>query len=54
MIWEAGRKYCELAAKDRALILVFIVWFVATNSEISEQYREQPRPKDWERKRIAS
>jgi hypothetical protein len=41
MIWEAGRKYCELAAKDRALILVFIVWFVATNSEISEQYREQ-------------
>jgi hypothetical protein len=41
MIWEAGRKYCELAGRDRALMLVYVIWFVATNSEISEAYRKQ-------------
>jgi hypothetical protein len=41
MIWEGAGNTVSWLQKIERWILVFIVWFVATNSEISEQYREQ-------------
>jgi hypothetical protein len=40
LIWEASRKYCEMTGIQNKLFITFVLWFVAHQPELRQQFEK--------------
>jgi hypothetical protein len=53
LIWEASRKYCEISGEQNKLLITFILWFVARQPELREEFERNCALEGFTRDKLA-